>query len=122
MTKGMYRLWALSMSEQSMAKSLAAAAEARFSRVNADYVLIYAQKKPKLPCAEITEKDVRRLTKAEAQWLLDCGYTLFSEAEKKNGGNLAQSIGEKMDALEAALRRQKAIEDAEQNEDGEGSE
>lgn len=118
MAKAKYRLWAFGMNEE----SVAAAAEARFSRANAEYVLIYAQRKPKLPCAEVTEKDVRRLTKAEAQWLLDCGYTLFSEALEKNGGNMAQSIGEKMDALEAALKRQKAIEDADRNADGEGSE
>lgn len=118
MAKTKYRLWALGMNEQ----SITAAAEERFSRVNADYVLIYAQRKPKLPCAEITEKEAGRLTKAEAQWLLDCGYTLFNESLKANGGNLAQSIGEKMDALEEALKRQKAIEDAGRNADGEGSE
>lgn len=108
-----YRLWALAYSAEAMEEAY----RQRFSRVGADYILIYSAKKPKLPCAEVTEDEVFRLTGAEGRWLQDCNVTLILEETKRNSGEMLKDLGRKIDALETALRQQREIEEA-QSEDG----
>lgn len=111
MAKKHYRLWALAYTQD----AVEAATKQRFSRVGTEYVLIYAAKKPRLPCAEVTEDEVHRLTGAEMQWLTDCNTTLIFEETARQGTAIMQSMTDKIDALEKALKRQKQIETGEGN-------
>jgi hypothetical protein len=109
MAKKRYRLWALAYTTE----AVEAATRQRFSRVGTEYVLIYTTKKPALPCAEVTDDEIHRLTGSETQWLADCNTTLIFEETAKKGPEIMRSVSEKLDALEAALKRQKQIETGE---------
>lgn len=109
MAKVKYRLWATATNDESMRE----AEKARFSRVGIAYVLIYARKKPETgKWAEITDGSVNALNAEEAQWLWDCNVTLIAEDTAKNRENILRGVNEKLDALEAALRKQREIETA----------
>ena len=107
--KKRFRLWALPYGPEAME----AAYRERFCRVGADYVLIYAARKPKLPCAEVTEQEAHRLTGAETKWLLDCNLTLIAEETQRRSVEILADMSRKLDELEAALKRQQEIENGE---------
>lgn len=111
-----YRLWAAATDED----SIKAAETERFSRVGVAYVLIYARKKPESgKWAEITDENVNVLNAAEAQWLWDCNVTLIAEETAKNREAIMESVNEKLEKLEAALKRQREIETAQKSGCGE---
>ena len=107
MAKTRHRLWAAATNEN----SIAAAEKARFSRIGIAYVLIYDKHKPKLEnVVEVAEKEINALNAAEAQWLWDCNVILISEETAKNRKEIMASIDAKLDVFEAALKRQREIE------------
>ena len=89
----------------------------RFSRVTADYVLIYTAKRRK-NCAEITEAEAHRLSKAERQWLFDCNTALLAEDAKKRSGDIMKNLSDMVDRLETALAAQKELEERRDRADG----
>ncbi len=109
MAKAKYRLWAAATD----ANSTATAEQARFSRVGTAYVLIYDKRKPNIEhCVEVAESEINALNAAEAQWLWDCNVALIAEETAKNRKQIMESIDEKLDRFEAALKRQREIEQA----------
>ena len=102
-----YRLFALPYTAETMKE----AERERFVRATADYILIYTNKRKKPEnCAEITENEVYRLTGPETMWLYDCNVALILEETRKNAGAVAQNLSDRLDELEAALKRQRENE------------
>ena len=101
-----YRLFVLPLNEETVRK----AEQARFSRITVDYVLIYKAGTMK-NAVEVTEAEAHRLTEAERRWLLDCNLALIAEKTKENMGGVLQSLSEKVNALETALKKQKEMEE-----------
>lgn len=106
--KKKYRLYALPTTDETVRR----AEKERFSRITVDYVLIYKPGKPVKDAAEITDAEAYRLTEAERRWLWDCNVALIVDATKENMGGIMQNLSEKVDALEAALEKQKQAEEA----------
>lgn len=107
--KTVYRLFALPMGERAME----AAQNERFSRICTGYALIYTTNA--VPGGvEVSEAESRaRLTKTEAEWLLDCNTVILAEEAKRNEKKTLESLSKRMAALEAALAEAKQKEDAE---------
>ena len=106
MKKVKYRLYALPLTEENVRK----AESKRFSRITVDYVLIYNAGLLR-GGVEITEAEAYRLTEAERRWLRDCNLALIAEKTRENMGGVLQSLSEKVNALEEALKKQKEIEE-----------
>lgn len=105
-----FRLFVLPTTDETVRK----AEKARFSRITVDYVLIYKTGKMQ-NAVEVTESEAHRLTEAERRWLLDCNLALIAEKTRENMGGVLQSLSEKVDALEEALKKQKEIEEGAAN-------
>ena len=105
-----YRLFVLPTTDETVRK----AEKARFSRITVDYVLIYKTGKMQ-DGVEVTESEAHRLTEAERRWLLDCNLALIAEKTRENMGGVLQSLSDKVNALEEALKKQKEIEEGAAN-------
>lgn len=105
-----YRLYVLPTTDE----TVRTAEKMRFSRITADYVLIYRTGRMQ-NAVEVTESEAHRLTEAERRWLLDCNLALISEKTRENMGGVLKSLSEKIDALEIALEKQKQIEEGAAN-------
>lgn len=111
--KKTYRLYAMPYN----AETVGAAEKERFSRVAADYVLIYTAKRVK-NAVQVTEAEAHRLSGSERQWLFDCNTALLAEETKRHSGEILQNLSEKLDKLESALAAQKEIEERRNGADG----
>ena len=109
--KKKYRLFALPTTEENVRR----AEKERLSRITVDYVLIYKSGKPVKDAAEITDAEAYRLTEAERRWLFDSNLALIMEESKNNVDGIMESFSKKLDALEAALEKQKQAEEGAAN-------
>lgn len=98
-----YRLFAAPVSAETVGR----ASDERFSRITAEYILIYRRTKPKnLPCAEIKGADTARLTERDRAWLRDSILVLLAEAAAKSQEQSKARMNELIDNLEDALREE----------------
>lgn len=106
--KKKYRLYAMNVSEESMA----IAQDERFSRITPRYVLVYAKRKhPEWGGAEITEQDISILTPADRRWLTDCNMALIATEISDNRSSFVSNLEIKIAELEKALIREKEMVD-----------
>lgn len=98
-----YRLFAAKSSTENMET----AAGERFSRITADYILIYRKRKPRnIPCVEIKGSDTKRLTEKDCAWLKSCIMTLLREAAETAKEETGKRLSSLVTALEEALREE----------------
>lgn len=100
-----YRLYALSVTQNAVEIAM----KERFSRIAPGYILIYtADEKPE-HSAEINGADIRRLTKADEDWIMLCAAALLRErldaAAPQSMENLSRMIDELSEALDAERRK-----------------
>lgn len=98
-----YKLYVLPLTEQSIEFSQGQ----RFSRITNRYIIVYTQDNLGVG-KEVTEKDLYRLTQADADWLKDCNYALIFEETKKKEKEISESLSETIEQLETFLREEKA--------------
>lgn len=97
-----YALYALSLTEENMK----AAAEVRFQRVTADYILLYTKTPPPKGAVEVKGKDVYRLTKQEQKWVFDCVALVMRQAITEQEAQSVKRAAEFLEQLEAELKRE----------------
>ena len=116
--EGAYRLFAAPVN----AETIRLAAEERFSRMTAAYILIYRKRKPRaLPCVEVRGDDLNRLTERDRAWLRDSILVILTEAAAKSRNETQARMNALMDNLEAALREEQEKlrrEDGDDESDG----
>lgn len=109
-----YRLFALPYHVENVEY----ASEFRFSRVTAEYILVYTQKtKLNIPvgrAAEVKENDISLLSKMDEAWLFDCGLSLFADIAASQKREDIVKLSEMVDRLEEEL-------EAESGKEGEGA-
>lgn len=111
-----YRLFAAPVSTENVRR----AASERFSRITAEYILIYRKTKPKnLPCAEIRGEDTAQLTEHDRVWLKDSILVLLAEAAAKTQEQSKARMNELIGSLEDALREEQERLNKETDNDGE---
>lgn len=97
-----YKLYAAEVSRLNVEK----AERERFSRVTANYMLLYRRTKPRhIPAVEVKGEDLRRLTESDRLWLADCIATLLGEAAGRRQETAAQRVNEMLTAWEKELQR-----------------
>ena len=97
-----YKLYAAEMNRKNVEK----AEKERFSRVTANYMLLYRRTKPRhIPALEVKGKDLRRLTESDRLWLADCIATLLGEAAGKRQDATARRVNEMLTAWEKELQK-----------------
>nr|DAP18003.1 MAG TPA: hypothetical protein [Bacteriophage sp.] len=97
-----YKLYAAEVSRLNVEK----AERERFSRVTANYMLLYRRTKPRhIPTVEVKGDDLRRLTESDRLWLADCIATLLGEAAGKRQDATARRVSEMLTAWEKELQR-----------------
>jgi hypothetical protein len=97
-----YKLYAAEVSRLNVEK----AERERFSRVTANYMLLYRRAKPRhIPAVEVKGEDLRRLTESDRLWLADCIATLLGEAAGRRQETAAQRVNEMLTAWEKELQR-----------------
>mgnify|MGYP006967185855 CR=1 FL=1 len=97
-----YRLFALPVSEESMAE----AEKKRFSRITAKYVLIYCDSEA-ANAMQIDRDNFSALTEADKKWLYECNVLLLAEDALRHQEQAAKSLNDMVIALEAALESEK---------------
>lgn len=98
-----YRLFAAPVNPETIRK----AADERFSRMTADYILIYRTRKPRaLPCVEVRGSDLNRLTERDRAWLKDSILVILTEAAARSRDETRERMNVLMDNLEEALREE----------------
>ena len=97
-----YKLYAAEVSRLNVEK----AERERFSRVTANYMLLYRRTKPRhIPAVEVKGNDLRRLTESDRLWLADCIATLLGEAAGRRQETVAQRVNEMLTAWEKELQK-----------------
>ena len=96
-----YRLYAMPTTDA----NIELCASERFLRITADYLLVYKQgRRVSEKAVEVTEKDLPRLTAADERWLFDCNLALLGEEVQRRSPEIINSLAQKVEALETALR------------------
>ena len=89
----------------------------RFSRVTADYILIYDRKTRLKPpfgnVIEIKKEEIWDLTEMDRAWILDCGRSIFSEEFRRNQAKSAANMSAMLDRLEQELEKETKERDGE---------
>ena len=97
-----YKLYTAEVSRMNVEK----AERERFSRVTANYMLLYRRTKPRhIPAVEVKGNDLRRLTESDRLWLADCIATLLGEAAGRRQETVAQRVNEMLTAWEKELQK-----------------
>jgi hypothetical protein len=93
--------------------SISLAEKNRFSRITAQYVLVYTddektiEDKAKHSYIIIRENDTNRLSKGDKEWLTSCNLEIIFEEAAKNQDVILQSMDETLKKLEQALEEEK---------------
>lgn len=112
-----YKLFAA----RSSAENMETAARERFSRITADYILIYRKRKPKnIPCVEIKGSETKRLTERDCAWLKSCIMALLREAAEQTKDETGKRLDSLITALEEALREEQEKLEREADDGGAG--
>lgn len=105
--KTVYRLFAMPLTSE----NITIASNERFSRATPfpapGYVLIYTDAEKPDGAEEITKDRVELLSPADEQWLFDSNVALIAEEIELHKDDYFMRIGERIDALEDELKRQK---------------
>lgn len=104
-----YKLYVFPLTEQ----TITFAEGQRFSRITKDYILVYSEGNFG-DGKEVTENDLHRLSRADADWLRDCNFALIFEETKKKESELVQVLGEQIEQLEQALKEEGEVNNNEQ--------
>ena len=115
-----YRLYALTITQESVEIAMME----RFSRIAPGYILIYTADKQPKGSIEINGEDVKRLTKADSDWIMICAATLLRERMEQNQTQSMENLSRMVDQLSAALaaEREKIKTGGEELTDGDRDE
>lgn len=115
-----YRLYALTITHESVEIAMME----RFSRIAPGYILIYTADKQPKGSIEINGEDVKRLTKADSDWIMICAATLLRERMEQNQTQSMENLSRMVDQLSAALaaEREKIKTGGEEITDGDRDE
>lgn len=115
-----YRLYALTITQESVEIAMME----RFSRIAPGYILIYTADKQPKGSIEINGEDVKRLTKADSDWIMICAATLLRERMEQNQTQSMENLSRMVDQLSAALaaEREKIRTGGEEITDGDRDE
>ncbi len=115
-----YRLYALTITQESVEIAMME----RFSRIAPGYILIYTADKQPKGSIEINGEDVKRLTKADSDWIMICAATLLRERMEQNQMQSVENLSRMVDQLSAALaaEREKIKTGGEEITDGDRDE
>lgn len=115
-----YRLYALTITQESVEIAMME----RFSRIAPGYILIYTADKQPKGSIEINGEDVKRLTKADSDWIMICAATLLRERMEQNQTQSMENLSRMVDQLSAALaaEREKTKTGGEEITDGDRDE
>lgn len=115
-----YRLYALTITQESVEIAMMG----RFSRIAPGYILIYTADKQPKGSIEINGEDVKRLTKADSDWIMICAATLLRERMEQNQTQSMENLSRMVDQLSAALaaEREKIKTGGEEITDGDRDE
>ena len=115
-----YRLYALTITQESVEIAMME----RFSRIAPGYILIYTADKQPKGSVEINGEDVKRLTKADSDWIMICAATLLRERMEQNQTQSMENLSRMVDQLSAALaaEREKIKTGGEEITDGDRDE
>ena len=102
--KKTYRLFALPMTEENVAQT----EMQRFCRATPRYVLVYTDGNAPDGSVEIGNDDLHRLTQGDKNWLTDCNFIILAQELKQNENAIATDVGKRLEALEEALKSEKA--------------
>ena len=94
-----YRLYALNLTQENIGLAL----EQRFSRIASGYILIYTSGEAPKKSVEINGKEIRRLTKADEEWIMECAANLLRERIKKEEPKTMERLSSMVDQLAEAL-------------------
>lgn len=94
-----YRLYALTITQESVEIAMME----RFSRIAPGYILIYTADKQPKGSIEINGEDVKRLTKADSDWIMICAATLLRKRMEQNQTQSMENLSRMVDQLSAAL-------------------
>lgn len=98
-----YKLYAQNITGENVAK----AESQRFCRITSEYILIYTCGRKPYRSAEITPREIKRLTENDLLWLQDCNAALIMEQTKEKQSEIAEDLSKKMETLEAELEKEK---------------
>lgn len=76
----------------------------RFSRITAEYTLVYTDGEAPQPSAELTDEDAGRLTEGDRNWLLACNTRLLVEDIERQKPEMLRRLGEKIEEFETILQ------------------
>ena len=115
-----YRLYALTITQESVEIAMME----RLSRIAPGYILIYTADKQPKGSIEINGEDVKRLTKADSDWIMICAATLLRERMEQNQTQSMENLSRMVDQLSAALaaEREKIKTGGEEITDGDRDE
>jgi cytidylate kinase len=115
-----YRLYALTITQESVEIAMME----RFSRIAPGYILIYTADKQPKGSIEINGEDVKRLTKADSDWIMICAATRLRERMEQNQTQSMENLSRMVDQLSAALaaEREKIKTGGEEITDGDRDE
>ena len=94
-----YRLYALTITQESVEIAMME----RFSRIAPGYILIYTDGTQPKGSIEINGEDVKRLTKADSDWIMICAATLLRERMEQNQTQSMENLSRMVDQLSEAL-------------------
>lgn len=77
----------------------------RFSRITADYTLVYTAGKIPPGGLKLTEADASRLTSADKRWLDDCNAVLISEAISKDSPRILSKLNDLLNTIESNIQK-----------------
>nr|DAF61792.1 MAG TPA: hypothetical protein [Siphoviridae sp. ctbgC51] len=111
-----YRLYALTITQESVEIAMME----RFSRIAPGYILIYTAGTQPKGSIEINGEDVKRLTKADSDWIMICAATLLRERMEQNQTQSMENLSRMVDQLSEALaaEREKIKTSGEEIADG----
>ena len=100
--KAVFRLCAI----PTTAEGTAAIEGQRFSRITADYTLIYTADE-NLPegSLELTEGDAGRLSDGDRRWLIDCNNALIAEEVARLKPKIVRRLSDLLDEIENNLKK-----------------
>lgn len=111
-----YRLYALNLTQENIGLAL----EQRFSRISSGYILIYTAGDAPEKSVEINGKELRRLTKADEDWIVECATRLLcgrlEKEEPKTMERLSQMVDQLSEALDAEREKLKQREKEEKTD------
>ena len=111
--KAVFRLCAIPTTAEATARTEGQ----RFSRITADYTLVYTADE-ELPqgSLELTEADAVRLSDGDRRWLSDCNNALIAEEVARLKPKIVRKLSDLLDEIEKNLNQTEEGESADNGE------